>query len=112
MRVVNCGVGVVSLFFVFFLSRCFRLARFRSAGRSFSVSCFSPAASHQLLFEQSESIRTPMMSCLTSGSRLGRNAPHLSDDRAVAGPAPASSSVPPCGQTNFAWKLRFVKVEG
>src|SRR5262249_48058507 len=38
------------------------------------------AAGHQLLFEQSERIRTPMMSWLTSGSRLGRNAPHLTDD--------------------------------
>ncbi len=50
MRVVNCGVGVVSLFF-FFPFPLFPICSIKSAGRSFSVSCFPPAAGHQLLFE-------------------------------------------------------------
>jgi hypothetical protein len=46
-------------------------------------------------------------------SRLGRNAPHLSDDPAPAGPASAPSSVPPCGRIKLKLVKPFcVKVEG
>ena len=52
----------------------------------------------------------PMMSCLTSGSRLERNAPHLTDDPAK-GPASSPSSVPPCGQNSLCVeKIFFVKL--
>ena len=52
------------------------------------------------------------MSCLTSGSRLERNAPHLTDDPA-RGPASSPSSVPPCGQNSLCVeKIFFVNGDG
>ena len=77
MRVVNRGVGVVLVFSFPCCSNC-SSCLIRRAQLPFRNRDFFPA--HQLLFEQSEGIRTPMMSCMTFGSRLGRNAPHLSDD--------------------------------
>jgi hypothetical protein len=73
---------------VVFLSRSFYLSKLvvGCAGRGFP-SRVSGRTSHQLLFEH-RFLREPMMSCLTLGSRLGRNAPHLSDD-----PLRTSSSV-------------------
>src|SRR5205809_2451862 len=54
----------------------------------------------------------PMMSCLTSGSRLERNAPHLTDDPAT-GPASSPSSVPPCSQNSLCVeKMFFVNSDG
>lgn len=54
----------------------------------------------------------PMMSCLTLGSRLERNAPHLRDDPAT-GPASSPSSVPPCGQNSLCVeKMFFVNSDG
>jgi len=65
MRVVNRGMGVVC-FLSFFLSRSFQVIWFGAQGAA-SRLVIPAAAGHQLLFEQSESIRTPMMSCLTFG---------------------------------------------
>src|SRR6266496_161279 len=86
MRVVNRGMGVVYFLSVFPFP-LFLICSLHAQGAA-SHLVIPAAAGHQLLFEQSESIRTPMMSCLTWGSRLGRNPPHLSDD-----PLRTSSSV-------------------
>jgi hypothetical protein len=70
-------VGRICLFLCFsFLAVSKLLVGAQGAASRF---VFPAAAGHQLLFEH-RCLCEPMMSCLTVGSRLGRNAPHLSDD--------------------------------
>jgi hypothetical protein len=95
----------VFIFKAFFLSRFFLGARFDPQGAASSV-VRGDCPAHPLLFEHRVLRAHDVV--LDWGSRFGRNAPHLTDDRLAPDQLQRRAAFHPAAKSDSLWKLRFM----